>query len=160
MTDDRDILERLKHPEQEAQRHQTDRNLFVRNILNSVFMLMAAVAMIGIVVTWTKGTPSTWCYMLGMLAVIIKMIEAMLRMPNLLKRPSRRATTRRRLSEAMAGTTVATEGTAETANGTAETTAEKAETAAAEATAETAEPIGDNEAARPATNETNSTSQQ
>lgn len=86
MTEDNDILERLKHPELEKQRHKPDNNLFVRNILNSVFMLMAAIAMIGLVITWSNDTRPVWCYMLGMLAVIVKMIEAMLRMPGLLKR--------------------------------------------------------------------------
>lgn len=102
MTDNDDILERLKHPEREPERRQPDGTLFVRNILNSVFMLMAAVAMIGLVVTWSNDTPPTWCYLLGLLAVIVKMVEAMLRMPGLLKRPQRPQPRRFNAAEAAA----------------------------------------------------------
>ena len=46
-----DILERLKHPEQEAEKRKISKNLFVRNILNSLFILIAVIAMIGITVS-------------------------------------------------------------------------------------------------------------
>lgn len=62
------------------------RTLFLRNVLNALFMLMAAVAMIGMVVSWGKEMPQ-WCMVLALLAVLVKMVEAMLRMPGLLKHP-------------------------------------------------------------------------
>lgn len=85
--DNNDILERLRHPERKAQRRRTGSNLFLRNILNGVFMLMAATAMIGLVVTWHSPQQPTWCYVLGLLAVVVKMVEAMLRMPGMKQTP-------------------------------------------------------------------------
>lgn len=78
---DNDILERLKHPEQEAERRKTNRNLFLRNILNSIFILLAIVAMVGIVLTdATDGGLIKW-YGVGLFAVVVKMVEVVLRMP-------------------------------------------------------------------------------
>ena len=46
-----DWLERLKHPERkEPKRRRMTRNLFIRNILNALFIIVALVAMIGIIV--------------------------------------------------------------------------------------------------------------
>lgn len=81
---EKDILERLKHPEQEKERRKMSKNLFIRNMLNSLFILMAIIAMIGILVT-DKGSNLTAWYGLGVFAVIIKMVEVMLRMPGLKK---------------------------------------------------------------------------
>ena len=82
---DNDILERLRHPELEGERRKMSRNLFLRNILNSVFILLAIIAMVGIVVS-AKGEKSMmlW-YGLGLFAVIIKMVEVVLRMPGIKK---------------------------------------------------------------------------
>ena len=82
---DKDILERLRHPELEGERRKMSRNLFMRNILNSVFILLAIIAMVGIVVS-AKGERSKmlW-YGLGLYAVIIKMVEVVLRMPGIKK---------------------------------------------------------------------------
>ena len=78
---DNDILERLKHPEQEAERRKTSRNLFLRNILNSIFILLAIIAMVGIVLTdATDGGLIKW-YGVGLFAVVVKMVEVVLRMP-------------------------------------------------------------------------------
>lgn len=77
-----DIIERLKHPEKERARRQMSKNLFIRNLLNSLFILLAIIAMIGIVVT--DGNLMIW-YGLGLFAVIIKMVEVMLRMPGIKK---------------------------------------------------------------------------
>ena len=81
-----DILERLKHPEEEVQRRKAQNNLFLRNILNILFMVMALITMgcIGYFF-YTKGETPMWCYFLGIIAVIIKMCESMLRMPWLSK---------------------------------------------------------------------------
>jgi len=83
-TEDNDILERLRHPEREAQRHKMSRSLFVRNILNGVFIILAIIAMTGIVATGKNGNIMTW-YALGLFAVVIKMVEVILRMPGMKK---------------------------------------------------------------------------
>ena len=83
-----DILERLRHPEREHQRKRMSRNLFIRNILNSVFILVAVVAMIGIVATHSSPKSMIW-YGVGLFAVLIKMVEVVLRMPGLKKSAQR-----------------------------------------------------------------------
>ena len=78
-----DWLERLKHPERKApKRRRMTRNLFIRNILNALFIIVALVAMIGIIVA--KEHVMVW-YSVGLFAVIIKMVEVMLRMPGIKK---------------------------------------------------------------------------
>ena len=77
---DKDILERLKHPEQEADKRKISKNLFVRNILNSLFILLAIIAMIGITVADKEGGYLMMWYGIGLFAVVVKMIEVMLRM--------------------------------------------------------------------------------
>lgn len=78
-----DWLERLKHPERkEPERRRMTRNLFIRNILNALFIIVALVAMIGIIVA--KEHVMVW-YSVGLFAVIIKMVEVMLRMPGIKK---------------------------------------------------------------------------
>lgn len=78
-----DWLERLKHPERkEPKRRCMTRNLFIRNILNALFIIVALVAMIGIIVA--KEHVMVW-YSVGLFAVIIKMVEVMLRMPGIKK---------------------------------------------------------------------------
>ena len=78
-----DWLERLKHPERkEPTRQRITRNLFIRNILNALFIIVALVAMIGIIVA--KEHVMVW-YSVGLFAVIIKMVEVMLRMPGIKK---------------------------------------------------------------------------
>ena len=77
---DKDILERLKHPEQEADKRKISKNLFVRNILNILFILMAVIAMIGITVSDKEGSHLMTWYGLGLFAVVVKMVEVMLRM--------------------------------------------------------------------------------
>ncbi len=78
-----DWLERLKHHERkEPKRQRITRNLFIRNILNALFIIVALVAMIGIIVA--KEHVMVW-YSVGLFAVIIKMVEVMLRMPGIKK---------------------------------------------------------------------------
>ena len=60
------------------------RNLYLRNILNTLFIILSLVAMIGIVVS-DKGRGLMVWYGVGLFAVIIKMIEAVLRMPGMKK---------------------------------------------------------------------------
>ena len=88
-----DILERLAHPEREQERRKMSRMLYIRNVLNSVFILLSVIAMIGIGLSWGDVTPS-WCLIIALIAVIVKMAEAALRMPSMLRKPqkSKRAT--------------------------------------------------------------------
>ena len=58
------------------------RNLFIRNILNVLFIIVALVAMVGILVS--KEHIMVW-YVVGLFAVMIKMVEVMLRMPGFKK---------------------------------------------------------------------------
>ena len=96
MSESDDILERLKHPEREKERHRPNQRLFYRNIINGTFILLAAVAMIGLGVSWTGATSPTWCYALALVAVFIKMIDAVMRIPDMLKRPNSAKTDARR----------------------------------------------------------------
>ena len=77
-----DILERLKHPENETKRKKSQNNLLIRNALNLVFIILALITMgcIGYYF-YTEGETPMWCYFLGIVAVIVKMCESMLRMP-------------------------------------------------------------------------------
>ena len=89
-SEENDILERLKHPEREPERAERDKLFLLRNVLNTIFILMALVAMIGIAFSWYFTADVTWCYILGLCAVFVKMVEAMFRMPHMLKKTSRR----------------------------------------------------------------------
>lgn len=89
MQDERpDILERLAHPELEAERarnfNKETRLLKVRNILNLIFILLAFITMVSIGWYLTQDAIPSWCYLLGIIAVIVKMCEAALRMPSLI----------------------------------------------------------------------------
>lgn len=81
---EKNILERLKHPEMEVRKRKAGKNLFIRNILNSLFIILAIIAMAGILFT-DKGSSLTVWYGLGLFAVLIKMVEVVLRMPGLNK---------------------------------------------------------------------------
>ena len=83
-----DILERLAYPEREQERRKMSRMLYIRNMLNSVFILLSVIAMIGIGLSWGDVTPS-WCLIIALIAVIVKMAEAALRMPSMLRKPQR-----------------------------------------------------------------------
>lgn len=54
--------------------------LILRNILNAVFMLLAAVTMIGI---WAYPEYTNQWYIIGLVAVCIKIVEVMFRMPGM-----------------------------------------------------------------------------
>ena len=83
-----DILERLAHPELEQERRKMSRMLYIRNVLNSIFIILAVIAMIGIGLSWGDVTPS-WCLIIALIAVIVKMAEAALRMPSMLRKPQK-----------------------------------------------------------------------
>lgn len=86
-TEDTDILERLKHPEREAGRRKMSRNLYVRNVLNSIFILLALVAMVGVLVADSQGGIPSWCMIVALIAVMIKICESAMRMPTMLHKP-------------------------------------------------------------------------
>lgn len=78
----------LLSPEKEkelAERKRYNRNLLLRNWLNGIFMLMAVVAMAGLVLFSKSKEGLSACYAIGLLAVIIKMVEVVMRMPGLKK---------------------------------------------------------------------------
>lgn len=62
-----------------------DNHLRLRNTLNIVFMLLALVAMIGVIVC-KSSIGQNICYGLALLAVIIKIIEVFFRMPGLTRK--------------------------------------------------------------------------
>ena len=82
--EDNDILERLRHPELNRERRRMSRNLFIRNILNGIFIIIALVAMIGMLVA-PKGESQQFWLQLGLLAVVFKMVEVLMRMPHIKK---------------------------------------------------------------------------
>jgi len=86
MSDPDSILERLKHPEQEAQRKRAKQGLFLRNLLNTAFILLAVAAMIGIVICPAGSKWLMIWYGVGLFAVLLKMVEAVLRMSSLTRR--------------------------------------------------------------------------
>ena len=83
-SDENDILERLRHPEREAKYRKISKILFIRNILNSIFIILAIIAMLGIIFSEGINNVYIW-YGCGLFAVIIKMVEVVLRMPGLKK---------------------------------------------------------------------------
>ena len=51
---------------------------------------LAVVAMAGIGFSWGSDNTYAWAYGVGIVAVLIKMVEALLRMPGLLRKPQAR----------------------------------------------------------------------
>ena len=87
-SDERNILERLEHPEWETERRREDKTLFIRNILNGIFMILAVVAMVGVLVFSESRRGTLFSYAPALLAVVIKMVEVMMRMPGMMRKPS------------------------------------------------------------------------
>lgn len=83
-------VERLKHADREANRQRKrrtgDRQFVVRQLLNAVFILLAIAAMVGLAMGWTGQRP-TWTFHVMTVAIIIKMVEAAIRMPNMMRKP-------------------------------------------------------------------------
>lgn len=57
-------------------------NLYLRNILNGVFILLAIIAMVGVIIS-KSSLALNISYGVGLLAVLIKVIEVILRMPSM-----------------------------------------------------------------------------
>jgi len=68
-----------------AERQRYNRNLLMRNWLNGIFMLMAVGAMAGLMLFSKSKEGLMACYAIGLLAVVIKMVEVVMRMPGLKK---------------------------------------------------------------------------
>lgn len=68
-----------------AERQRYNRNLLMRNWLNGIFMLMAVGAMAGLMLFSKSKESLMACYAIGLLAVVIKMVEVVMRMPGLKK---------------------------------------------------------------------------
>ena len=87
--EEQDFLERLNNPQREAEHDKTAekerRLLFLRNLLNGIFILMACVAMGLIAYSWFRPTPTLRLY--GIAAVLLKMVEATMRMTTMLQKP-------------------------------------------------------------------------
>lgn len=62
------------------ERRKMTKNLFVRNILNALFILLSIISMVGIAMTMSEPEIPMWCYALAIIAVIVKMVEAVMRM--------------------------------------------------------------------------------
>ncbi|MCI6252545.1 MAG: hypothetical protein MR624_05910 [Bacteroidales bacterium] len=78
-----------QRPRRDGQKaaHERDRLFVLRNWLNAIFILMAAISIGGVACAWIGDGPApTWPTHLCVVAVIIKMVEVALRMPVMLHR--------------------------------------------------------------------------
>ena len=81
----------LKRQEEELEVQRKERRLlFVRNIVNGIFMLLAVVAMVGIVVFSNSETGTMWSYCIGLVAVLVKMVEVCMRLGKMKKQTRRK----------------------------------------------------------------------
>ncbi|MCQ2267139.1 MAG: hypothetical protein MJZ40_05445 [Bacteroidaceae bacterium] len=62
-----------------------DKLFYLRNILNVVFILLAIGAMVGVLVC-KSSTGQNICYAVALVAVIIKIIEVILRTPSMTRK--------------------------------------------------------------------------
>ena len=90
--DEQRFLEEVRNgrrKEDEQQQQKERKLLFIRNIMNSVFILLSLIAMIGMAYTWYAENEHIRLLSigLGVVAVLIKMVEATLRMTTILRRP-------------------------------------------------------------------------
>ena len=82
-----EIQTSLQERQRLAEAEKAYKLLRLRNMLNIVFMLLAIVAMIGIGLGMMQEGTSNWGYVVGIIAVLVKFAEAMLRMPASLNQP-------------------------------------------------------------------------
>lgn len=91
--EEQEFLDRLAQPETAVEEDKADKKemqmLFLRNILNGLFILMACVAMGLIGYSWFRDAPMAKLYGtgIGIAAVLLKMVEATLRMTTMLQKP-------------------------------------------------------------------------
>ncbi len=58
----------------------------MRNILNSVFIILSICAMVGVLVCKAGTTALYICYGVGIVAILVKMTEVMLRIPSMMRK--------------------------------------------------------------------------
>lgn len=76
----------IPNKEELKQRKRRHRNLMIRNWLNGAFMLLALIAIVG-VCYYSAGERGLYVsYGIAILAVIIKMVEAIFRLPGVLNK--------------------------------------------------------------------------
>ncbi|MBR1712200.1 MAG: hypothetical protein IJ722_02195 [Alloprevotella sp.] len=91
--EEQDFLERLNNPEAAQQRdtatEKERRLLFLRNVLNGLFILLACAAMGCIAYSWFSEASQVRLYGIGIgiAAVLLKMVEATMRMTTMLQKP-------------------------------------------------------------------------
>jgi len=91
--EEQEFLDRLNNPEKAAEQHEDNqkenRMLFLRNILNGVFILLALAAMCGIGYSIYRHNDSLYNIFVGVgiVAVLVKMVEASMRMSGMLQKP-------------------------------------------------------------------------
>lgn len=68
-----------------SRKHQTKNRLFLRNILNGIFILLSLISIIGVILSPAGSRALMASYMIGLVAILIKMVEVMLRMPGIRK---------------------------------------------------------------------------
>lgn len=73
------LSDRFSQKEYEERKRQ-QRSLYVRNWLNSIFIVISALAMIGVVAFSYSEIGTMACYCLALIAVVVKMVEVMIRM--------------------------------------------------------------------------------
>lgn len=92
-SEEQEFLDRLNNPEKEIEQQEDNRKenrkLFLRNILNGAFMLLALAAMCGIGYSIYRHSDSLYNIFVGVgiVAVLIKMVEASMRMSGMLQKP-------------------------------------------------------------------------
>ena len=92
-SEEQEFLDRLNNPEKAAELQEGNRKenrmLFLRNILNGAFILLALVAMCGIGYSIYRHSDSLYNIFVGVgiVAVLIKMVEASMRMSGMLQKP-------------------------------------------------------------------------
>ena len=89
----------IESQEDLAEAKARHRNLVLRNWLNGIFMLLAAVAMAGIVIFRHEPSRLNMALVLGLIAVIVKMAEVIFRMPGVLRRPKGLQKSQQNISE-------------------------------------------------------------
>lgn len=101
--EDARFLDRVKEGDdgKEQQEDKREQRLFiVRNTLNCLFILLALAAMCGIGYYWYSGNTDIRLYSfgIGITAVLLKMVEATLRMTSMIRKPNSLNTHRRKRS--------------------------------------------------------------
>ncbi len=88
------------HPQPNLERRQRQqRNLVIRNWLNGIFILLALLAIVGVLLFEAGDFRLNVSYGIAIVAVLIKMVEAMFRMPGVLTPKDTKRTSSSKMSE-------------------------------------------------------------